>query len=140
MILMALVGECESEADSFHFAMTHELGASRVRRVYVGFISDLTERLRRLRLETSDRVSDEFVTLVVGVKTPEEVAELRLMGAFICHPYGVLTRTHDDIVIRPNDLLVSMKDSRPDHALDALEAYSECYIRRRRMRKAKGAA
>ncbi len=140
MILMALIGECDSEADSFHFAMTHELGPSKVRRVYVGFVSDMTERLRRLRLEATARLSDEFVTLVVGVNTPQEVAELRSMGAFVCHQHGPLGDIYDDIAIQSHDLVISSNEERPSHALDALEAYSECYVRRREMRKAKGAA
>ena len=140
MILMALIGEGESESDSFHFSMTHELGPSKVRRVYVGFVLDMTERLRRLRLEAAARLSDEFVTLVVGVNTPQEVAELRSMGAFICHCYGPLAGIYDDINIEPHDLVVSLHSNRPSHVLDAIEAYSECYVRRREMRNAKGVA
>lgn len=139
MILMAVMGEKESEADAFHFAMVNELGASRVRRVYLGFISDITERLRRLKIETSGRWSDEVVTLVVGVNSTEELAMLRQMGAFVCYQYGPLSGGYHQFDIKPVDLMISQADGRPDHVLDALDAYSECYTRKRD-RRTKGAA
>lgn len=139
MILMAVMGEKESDSDAFHFAMVNELGASRVRRVYLGFVSDMTERLRRLRLEASGRWDDEVVTLVVGVNSTEELDLLRQMGAFICHQYGALSGIYHQFDIKPVDLMISQANNSPDHVLEALEAYSECYTRKRN-RRIKGAA
>ncbi|WP_139073853.1 hypothetical protein [Aliivibrio fischeri] len=133
------MGEDESEADPFHFAMVNELGASQVRRVYLGFVSDMSERLRRLKLETMGRWSDDVVTLVVGVNAQPEIDMLREMGAFMCHQYGPLSMAYERVEIKPGDLMISMSEKRPAHVLDALEAYSECYTRKRHP-KVKGAA
>lgn len=133
MIIMALVGEGNDTGDDIYFALTRELGPSRVRRVFVGFLTCPAERIRRLKIEAGARGSDDNVTLVVGINTAAEVEALRAMGAFICHTHR-FSRT---VPIRAGDLQVSESRHRPDHQLDAIEAYSECWTRRVAARRAR---
>ncbi|PMN73177.1 hypothetical protein [Enterovibrio norvegicus] len=142
MILMALVGEGNDTGDAVHFALTRELGAPRVRRVFVGFLPCQDARIRRLNIEARTRGSDENVTLVVGINTPAEADAMRNMGAVVCHPYR-RGRVSAMVPVRPLDLMISADLVHPEHVLDAVEAYSECFTRRaaaRKQRRTQGAA
>ncbi|NAX32020.1 hypothetical protein CAG63_18405 [Vibrio sp. V37_P2S8PM304] len=68
----------------------------------------------------------------------EELQTLRRLGAFVCHQYGALTEFYDRMDIKHHDLMVSENAFKPPHVLNAIEAWSECYVRtltRRRKRR-----
>ncbi|EJV5951094.1 hypothetical protein R7D97_25100 [Vibrio sp. Vb5031] len=138
MIVMALLGGTEEDGDASYLALVNELGASRVRRLFLGYLPDPAERARRLRLEISGRWPDDIVTLVVGTNSKEELQVLRSFGAFVCHQYGALSEFYSQHGIKHHDLMVSEGESVPDHVLNTVEAWSECYVRqmdRRRKRR-----
>ncbi|EKI0737911.1 hypothetical protein [Vibrio parahaemolyticus] len=138
MIVMALLGGTEDDGEAAYLALVNELGAGQVRRLYLGYLPDPAERARRLRLELSGRWPDDIVTLVIGSNSAEELQALRRLGAFVCHQYGSLTEFYDRLDIKHHDLMVSEADNTPAHVLTAIEAWSECYVRkldRRRKRK-----
>lgn len=130
MIVMALLGGNEDDSEAMYIALMKELGASRVRRLYLGYLPDPAERVRRLRLELSSRLPDDVVTLVVGVDTDAELNALRNLGAFVCHHYGPLTRIYQQFDIKSYDLMVSEAKAVPDHVMGAVDAWSECYVRK----------
>lgn len=135
MIVMAMIGGTEESGDCAYKSLVRELGASRVRKLYLGYLSDPHERARRLYIELSGRFSDDIVTLVVGSNTPEEVSALRKMGAFICHQYGALTSCYASLAIQPSDLMVTTALCRPEHVLTPIEAWSVCFVKKKEQRR-----
>ncbi|EGR3853012.1 hypothetical protein DEH12_16755 [Vibrio cholerae] len=135
MIVMALLGGTESDGDAAYLALVKELGASRVRRLFLGYLPDPNERCRRLRLELSGRWPDDIVTLVIGTNTKQEVNTLRQLGVFVCHQYGALTDFYDQLDIKHHDLMVSEQAVKPSHVFSIVEAWSECYLRMQQRRR-----
>lgn len=134
MIVMALLGGTEDERESMVIALMKELGASRVRRLYLGYLPDPVERVRRLRMELSSRLPDDVVTVVLNPDTEAELNTLRNLGAFVCHYYGTLSGIYSQFEIKSYDLMVSEANRTPDHVLGAVDAWSECYVRMRQRR------
>lgn len=143
MIVMALVGGDEKHNEAVYLALVNELGRGQVRRLYLGYLLDPSERVRRLQMEFSNRLPQNVVTIVMGCSSEQEITALRHRGAFICHHYGALSSVYSShCLIQPADLMISDAKNTPDHVLTSVDAWSECYIchMRRHQRRAKAVA
>ncbi|MFD2178533.1 hypothetical protein [Veronia pacifica] len=133
MILLAISGD-EAFGRACCAQLSAELGSARLRRLYLGHLPELAERVRRIRLSLP-RLSDHYVTVATGVNSEEEAAEYRRLGGMVCHPYGSVSLEKNALRIRHGDVLISPSPDTPSHVLEPLDVWSEHLIQRRVQRQ-----
>lgn len=110
-----------------------QLYKSRIQCVNVAHLPQPADRVARLQMEINPRRGFRSITLVNHPTSPEEVAELRRVGAHFAHLYGPLSRVYDHVCVERDDVQIAPiphRKSLPSHVLTPEEAMSEFMLRR----------